>query len=806
MPTYQSLPSPTTNTTPSRDLSNGAAQDDRNGSTPISLPNGVQKNNDGDETRVADAIQAQKLKAKAQLSAPTQMSGSKELGNSPQTTNGDSKDSDSEPAVNGAVHSRKRSRSGNLISPPTQAILASRRRGMNDQDGKLFQKAKISEYLDRDLMHWSTIVEDATEHDDLAEWKREQKDHYLRLRAQKESEIAASWPYHPAVPPGRSPAKSRDDYIVASRSSRNLPPYGQTRDPAQLRALYGRNYPQAIPGRAERLEHQERPEKRISLLRKDLRKHAEQLDDLVPVRLDIEWEHADLGKIRLRDTLTWNLHERLVKPQSFAEILVEDFGLSLEKCKPLVDMVRTSIEEQIQDYYPHIFIDDGPADPQQPYDAYKDDELRITIKLNITIGQHTLVDQFEWDLNNSSEAAELFAIQMSQELSLSGEFTTAIAHSIREQCQLFTRSLYVLGHPFDGRPVTDEDLKSGLGFSPMPSSFRPYQAAKEFTPYFYELNDAELERTELSLSREERRQKRSVYRRGGPPLPDIKDRQRTIRTLVLSSVIPGAAESLEDSKIFKRAPAAKTKKSYARDGEEDSDDLESDESSDVIPSHLLSGTARTRGMRGAATVAQAAMRGAVGRSATPESTSHHHETRVSGRKIGGRDYREESADEAPTSLVVKFRFPKDRFKRFLQDMAKNKNKNLSADPPAHLTRRSLSATPGHGTPGPSSMAPPSTPGQQSQQQSNLSHESPGHLRDGQPINPLHPHAAQLGRVDASAPPTPENPAVSPASFPRLVFFHLLPKSETDTMVPASATFMAHSGSQSPPTILSERQI
>ncbi len=68
---------------------------------------------------------------------------------------------------------------------------------------------------------------------------------------------------------------------------------------------------------------------------------------------------------------------------------------------------------------------------------------------------------------------------MARDLSLSGEFTTAIAHCIREQCQLFTRSLYSVGHPFDGRPVEDPDLVSAFLPSPLPSVFRPQQQDKE---------------------------------------------------------------------------------------------------------------------------------------------------------------------------------------------------------------------------------------------------------------------------------------------------------------------------------------
>jgi SWI/SNF-related matrix-associated actin-dependent regulator of chromatin subfamily B protein 1 len=419
---------------------------------------------------------------------------------------------------------------------------------------------------------------------------------------------------------------------------------------------------------------------------------------------------------------------------------VEDLGLPLESCGPLVRQISQSIQEQLADFYPQVFIDEEPLDPHLPYHAYKNDEMRILIKLNITIGQHTLVDQFEWEINDPLNSPEEFAIQMTRDLSLSGEFTTAIAHSIREQIQLFIKSLYVLSHPFDGRPIEDPDLKSAFQPSPIVAPFRPFQTAKDFTPYLYELNEAELERTEVSISREQRRQKRSVNRRGGPALPDLKDRQRTIRTMVVSSVIPGSALTIEESRVFKRSGIGRSRRSAAgqRDGPDDSDDSESDDSSGESPavSHLAQGTARTRGMRGAASAAQVAMRANLGRSATPETSSlHHHETRTSARR---RDYRDDSS-EAPDKLIVKLKINREKFRQFLKDI-KTKNKL----PPDSGAPGSIPAGKGTTqTPTRISMGPPQL--------------------QSQPSGPLlkRPSAAQLnGVIDVPNPPQPGVPGVS----------------------------------------------
>ena len=180
-------------------------------------------------------------------------------------------------------------------------------------------------------------------------------------------------------------------------------------------------------------------------------------EHLVPVRLDMDF---DKGKIR--DTFTWNLNDRLVPLDIFAETLCEDYDVPLHHAPN----VAKAISEQVSDFQPHFYdlSQARPMDPNLPYVAYKDDDLRVVIKLDITVGQQNLVDQFEWDLNNPLNDPEEFAERLCQELSLPNEFLTAIAHSIREQAQHFTKSLLLVGHTFDGRSVEDEDIRQGALF------------------------------------------------------------------------------------------------------------------------------------------------------------------------------------------------------------------------------------------------------------------------------------------------------------------------------------------------------
>lgn len=49
-------------------------------------------------------------------------------------------------------------------------------------------------------------------------------------------------------------------------------------------------------------------------------------------------------------------------------------------------------------------------------------ELRTIIKLDITVGNWELVDQFEWDISYPQNSPEEFASKLAKDLGLSGEF------------------------------------------------------------------------------------------------------------------------------------------------------------------------------------------------------------------------------------------------------------------------------------------------------------------------------------------------------------------------------------------------
>jgi len=462
---------------------------------------------------------------------------------------------------------------------------------------------------------------------------------------------------------------------------------------------YGNSWTAQYPTRIIYPAGRKRPGKRrvpeLRVKRADRMVQAEQFDELAPIRLEVEFE-----KLRLRDTFTWNVYDRTISPVLFAHGLVEDLQIPPEAHDMFVRQINESIQEQIVDHHPHAWFEEEPLDPHLPYHAYKNDDMRITIKLNITIGQHALIDQFEWDINNKMNCPEEFAARMARDMSLSGEFETAIAHQIREQSQMFTKSLYVTGHPFDGRPLENPDVKENMLQSPLPTVFRPYQAAKDYAPYFLELNDAELEKADSALSREQRQLKRSVNRRGGLAMPDLKDRfLQTVRTMVISSVIPGAAENIQVSGVYKpvRAVSGRGRRAgWKTLGEDESDDSEaelSDPESPVRQTMPQGGTARTRGIRGAAAAASVAMRAGYAGSLTPDT-----EARTSRRFARTIDERDES-ESPPDKLILRLRLPRERYRQWWRDYKAGTRRPY---PGNFLDARG--ATPYNG------MPPPTTPG------------------------------------------------------------------------------------------------
>ncbi|KAH3669485.1 hypothetical protein OGAPHI_001606 [Ogataea philodendri] len=259
-------------------------------------------------------------------------------------------------------------------------------------------------------------------------------------------------------------------------------------------------------------------------------KQAVKPDELVPIRLEFD---VDRDSFKLNDTFLWNLNEGVITVERFAQILMEDYrfpngqGHNLEK-------IVSSIKEQISEYHPMVYGD------------FKGSDMRLPIFLDITIGNNHLVDKFDWDIANSENDYEEFARVMCDEMALPNAFVTAISHSIREQCQIYVKSLFSIGYKFDGSAVTSEEFKDVIRSSlDAQSVIRPRTQLQEYTPSLQEVSFDTLEKLTKERERESRRKKRGqtrVGRRGGVVMPDLHDLPKTYRTPVPSTVLPSGID------------------------------------------------------------------------------------------------------------------------------------------------------------------------------------------------------------------------------------------------------------------------
>ncbi len=173
-----------------------------------------------------------------------------------------------------------------------------------------------------------------------------------------------------------------------------------------------------------------------------------------------------------------------------------------------------------------------------------------------------LDDQFEWDISDENNSPELFAEVYVNELGLSGEFKTAITHSIREQLSAFQKSLFLFEYPTTVANITDGEFKEF--FLPTVTSqtiARTAELASSYTPFLNPVDELELA---LSAERDRNRKKRQRQnnRRRANIIPE-RDAIRTHRTAAIgfpdvdpTTLINGAFGLNSGPTTSKRAAAA----------------------------------------------------------------------------------------------------------------------------------------------------------------------------------------------------------------------------------------------------------
>ncbi|KAF8357372.1 snfc-5, partial [Pristionchus pacificus] len=203
--------------------------------------------------------------------------------------------------------------------------------------------------------------------------------------------------------------------------------------------------------------------------------NADTPEDLIPIRLDME-----LDGIKLRDTFCYNRNETLITPEMVAEAICDDLDLPSVSFQ---SAIASAIYQQVEAAAEAVVPDPHTTD------------LRAVLKLNIHVGNVSLVDQFEWDMSDPNNNPEEFARSLCSELGLGGEFMAAIAYSIRGQLNYHQKT-----YAFSETPLPTVDC-----------AFRNPTESDMWGPFLETLTDAEIEKKMRDQDRNTRRMRRLIY-------------------------------------------------------------------------------------------------------------------------------------------------------------------------------------------------------------------------------------------------------------------------------------------------------
>lgn len=285
---------------------------------------------------------------------------------------------------------------------------------------------------------------------------------------------------------------------------------------------------------------------------------------IVPIRLEFDLER---DRFKLRDTFLWDLNDTTYPIKAFLENLIDDYSFITDIN---FQTILRSVNEQIKEY------------KEKPPNAIG--EIRIPIKIDLLINNTHYTDKFEWDiLSDKDDDPEEFASILCDELSLPGEFATAIAFSIREKSQMYFKALSLVGYTFDGSHIREDEVRSNMA-SPLriqnPDSgqnddfitmLRTPSLVGDYSPSITKISQLEIEKIDKELERDSRRRRRHndgfSYNENGPnllgtmfrgtasrrsanhsgrgtktTLPDLSDVPKTFRTPFPSSVLPGGID------------------------------------------------------------------------------------------------------------------------------------------------------------------------------------------------------------------------------------------------------------------------
>lgn len=207
-------------------------------------------------------------------------------------------------------------------------------------------------------------------------------------------------------------------------------------------------------------------------------------------------------------TNTPHIHtERLIKPETFAEILCHDLDISTQYVPVIAESICMQVQEFVNTLEAFESLDSIAITEQQTFDFLADmwSGRNVVIKLDVHVGRLNLRDRFVWDPAARDLSPEDFARLLAADLGLGGEFPVLVAATIREQLFRAVRDR-LEGEWWDEEEAYASHVLPG-------SVVRNCDDADEWAPDLVELAEDEREKVLMDQERSMRRMRRETASR-----------------------------------------------------------------------------------------------------------------------------------------------------------------------------------------------------------------------------------------------------------------------------------------------------
>ncbi|GAA5854434.1 hypothetical protein JCM8547_001821 [Rhodosporidiobolus lusitaniae] len=234
----------------------------------------------------------------------------------------------------------------------------------------------------------------------------------------------------------------------------------------------------------------------------ELEEHAEKPGAFVTVNIDLDYE-----SFKIREAFVWNVHEKLITPETFARIFCDDLDLPSSYVEQVAKQITDQVGEQ-------SFVAEISLRSEEEERELVEKDLRVILNLDVQVGTLHFTDRLEWDLS-SSLTPELFAAATVRDLSLDTNAAPAIATAVHEELFRLKKSCIEMGIV-----GVDEAVMRRRGAKPLEGVWREWNESQTYGPRIERLSLDELDKAELDRERAIRRAKRDrlgAVRNAGRP-------------------------------------------------------------------------------------------------------------------------------------------------------------------------------------------------------------------------------------------------------------------------------------------------